>query len=212
MIELFGLPGCGKSTLCKNIEKNGYEDLLYKYKNRFLYKLIFHASTKFTFLFPNVYNNFKYIKQLFFENQVNIKEYKNMYIKKTSLILYIKYLSFIYTMEQKYDNKKVIIDEGIVHYCMALYSEFDIPLDSLKKICFELLGDKTIIPVGLKISLDQCFYRIKKRNRRNTGIDYLNDNKLSKLILRYEKAFNYFSKFFVCKNHDNLLKYLEDVQ
>ena len=48
IVELFGLPGCGKSYCCNELEKkNDFENIMNFYKEKFLGKIIFHIFLKF---------------------------------------------------------------------------------------------------------------------------------------------------------------------
>ena len=209
--ELFGLPGSGKTTICKEIEKKYNVCYINRfYKENIIGKIYFHIFLKFFKTNKNIRDKYDLcLKQL-----SNYKTNKNIINAKLQIELYLKYIMFVYFIETKNKNqeKKCIIDEGIIHYLMALYAEFNIPVEILEKILNILNISK--INLGLKCNLEVICYQIKVRNRKNTPIDFLNDEDLKIILNKYNEAFNYFLQKFVGLYKDEMLNffYEESIQ
>lgn len=195
--EFFGLPGSGKSTVCSMMRKKGYQDLLFFYKNNIFGKMIFHL--KF-YLFKMNRKNRELFKNI--EEIIPVNCRNSIFVKNTTIDFYIKYLVLISRLEKKSIGNNCI-DEGIVHYLMALYAEFNVNIDILNKIMVAI-GFPTdfVKSIGINCSVQDAYYRICKRNRKQTGIDFLNKDEMIDLLNRYFEIYKYFSLSFQCKDFD----------
>ena len=174
--ELYGLPGSGKSTCCDRVQKQcNIKNPLEFYRDNIIGKICFHLFLKF-------FNN--------------SNDYKNSLNLEIKLDLYIKYLIFIYYIEKK-SKKTLIIDEGIIHYCLALYAEFNVELEKIDRIISVLKESNLKITIGLKCPVETAILQIKKRNRKRTAMDFLEDKDLENLLNRYFEAIKHFQNNYL---------------
>lgn len=205
-IELFGLPGSGKSTLCSFIsDKYHIPDIMYKYKNKFFYKINFHLF-QYTFFFDKGLRK-KYSEINNILNLDSKKNYSNVIDANISISKYIKYALFVYNKELK--MKSLIIDEGTIHYTMVLYAEFNVPYEKCEKI-LNLLKKDDVTYIGLDTNFTQILSNIEKRNRHNTPIDFLKTKELEKILKKYQEYFNYMSLKYQTISYDEIVKYMEE--
>ncbi len=203
--DLFGIPGSGKSTICDYVEKNcNITDIKNKYIEDFIGKVIFHLYLYLFFLDKASLKKYKQIKKII----GNYKDYSNYINPKTKISLYIKYMLFDYYIETKV-KKDCIIDEGIIHYCISLYVEFDLEIDKILKI-IDLLKVEKIEYIGLSCSIDECIKNIKKRNRKRCDIDFLEGNDLISFLEKWNEGFNIMSKKYKTDNINNLKEYFKN--
>lgn len=201
IVELFGAPGAGKSTLTRKIVSlYQVKDPMNSYRETFFGKVYMHTFWK-TFFFKNE------LKDKFFE----IKELLDV-TENNDLETFIKFILFAYYVELKLCTKKetIIIDEGIVHYLIALNAEYGVDLGKIK-----ILEKMLFIPnrevFGLYASEDQIFQNIKKRNRHRTKIDELSITDLYQMIDSYNKSILFFSNYFKVFKADDLLNQITKV-
>ena len=202
IFELFGIPGSGKSFICSKIEKNGYaKDIMRFYKENFIGKILFHAFL-YTFEINKTLRK-KYQKII--DILGNPKRYSNIIDSRISIEVFIKYMIFIYFIEKKYITKKdVIIDEGIIHYCIAIYAEYSVELNKIEQIIETLkIYDKKVI-IGLRCDKKKAINQMKMRNRKTTAIDFLEGAELEKILDRYIEAEKYFENKFKCLHSDEI--------
>lgn len=191
--ELFGLPGSGKSYCCDIISKKKIaKNIMNYYKENFFGKVIFHLFLKFFILNIKLRKKYKEVIEILGETS----NYINLVNPNVKIELYIKYMIFIYFIENLY-KINIIIDEGIIHYCMVLYAEFSVEKNKINKIISAFnIEDKNII--GLNCEKEIAIKQMKKRNRKRTAIDFLGKDELSNILDRYLEIYNYFSKRFEC--------------
>ena len=198
--ELYGLPGSGKSYYCKKMEiKDNIKDIYSFYKDKFIGKIIFHF---FLYLFKinkNLRNKYQQIL-----NIIGEREYINRIDNRIDFKIYIKYIIFVYFLELR-EKKNIIIDEGIFHYCTALYAEFDIEYDKVDKIIELLKIDKFKEIYRVSCDVEHAIIQIKKRNRKQTAIDFLKEKELKELLIRYYKIGEYFQNKYKIMNIEELL-------
>lgn len=204
--ELFGMPGVGKTTISNKIsQKYRYINIMKKYRETILGKLYFHLFIKFFKMdkeLRNIYNQGIILCGKYIEN-INIMD------KKIKLELYIKYMIFVYYLEKKYHlkEKNIIIEEGIIHYAIAMFAEFDIPFNVLDKLV--KLFDLNKFPIGITCKMKTILEQIKKRNRKSTPIDFLDIKNLEYLLKRYELGVKYYGNKYELMNTMEVLKKIE---
>lgn len=191
--ELYGLPGSGKSTTCNKLkETKELDDIMFFYKEKLLGKIIYHL---FLILFPinpklnKVYKKINNKLSKYLNN-------KNKIDASVPLSLYIKYIVFIFYIENKYAHKKnkgICIDEGVIHLCIAIHAEFDVPISLLDDIIEITSGALNRKLVRVDCSIEDAIIRMKKRNRKRAPIDYLDEHQLKELLKDYKKAEEYFN-------------------
>lgn len=182
IIELYGLPGCGKTTLCIKLKKvyelNGYK-----------VGLINEASKTCTFTHVLSVLLLKDIIALF-RWFYNILRGGNM-INKISLSPYKRLL--IYRCIKGYsDCDYVFIEHGIIQCIVSsIYGIKDD--DSLlnKSIC-KLFLHKDFVDMFLycHVTPEEAFKRIRIRNRKNSGrFDQMQDNMLNDILIKQSHQF-----------------------
>lgn len=162
IIELFGLPGCGKTTYAKESLNNKINILnTYIYSNSRIKRNI----NKLYLCVKMVVTNFnKFINLLKILSKINFKSLK---LKLKMYQYVISYVSLIIIIQnKKYDND-VFFDEGILNVIWALaynsqMSELQI-LELLKDFK-EYIGDKIIF-----INTDKKIILNRLLNRDNIG-------------------------------------------
>ena len=204
--ELFGMPGVGKTTISNKISKEyGYINIMKKYRESILGKVYLH-------LFIKLFKIDKELRNKYNQCVILCKKYiknKNVVDKKIKLELYIKYMTFVYYIEKKYNFKKIniIVDEGIIHYAIAMFAEFDIPFYALDKLVELFYLNK--FPIGVSCKIETVLEQIKKRNRKSTPIDFLDVKNLEHLLKRYELGVNYYGKKYELVDTMKILKKFE---
>lgn len=205
IIELFGIPGSGKSYCCEKIEKKeNIKDVTKFFKEKIIGKAVFHFFLKF----------FKINKELNekYNEMINVlgdtSNYNNILDKKINICLYLKYLLFIYFLEKKC-KMNIIVDEGIIHYSIVLFAEFSVDFDKIEKIIEVLkIYSKEKMIIGIKCNKEIAIKRMEIRNRKRTSLDFLEYGELSKLLDRYiiaEQFFSYKFKMLNIEEVENLI-------
>lgn len=202
--ELFGIPGCGKTICCKRIEKaTPIQNPMEFYKETFVGKVLFHLFL-LTFRLNGKYRSL-------YQNALTIlgeTSYTNMMDKTISKELYLKYMMFVYSLEKR-SSKSIVIDEGIIHYAIALHAEFDIEFEKLDAI-IELLQGKNVTPLGISATVEECMGFIKKRNRKECSLDFLESNDLENMLNRYQEGLDYFSQKYKVQTIEEIVNYLKN--
>ncbi|MCI8273209.1 MAG: hypothetical protein HFJ55_03900 [Clostridia bacterium] len=203
IVELFGLPGSGKTFYCNELrEKKKYRDIMTFYKEKFFGKVIFHLILIFGMIkkeFRKTYNDLIDI----IGTDINKK---NWITKEAEMNIYIKYIVIIYFIEK--NSKNLVIDEGIIHYCMVLFAEYELD----KEQCFKIIEyfdnkyfkDKKCI-CNINCNIDIALSRMKNRNRKRAPIDFLSDDKLIILLERYEQFIGYIKNKYTIIDISELL-------
>lgn len=199
--ELYGLPGAGKTTLCEFVNTN------YNIKNPMLFFKKNFIGKAYMHLFWHLYNlnvEMRNKKKKILEILENVNCYTNCIDDSQKITRYIDYMMFSYYIEKKYNDKNIIIDEGIVHYCMALYAEFNVEKTKLDSI-LNVFKIESRYVLGIDCELNTVREQIKKRNRKETAIDFLNDEELMLVLKRYKDVFDNFALDYKALKKDELL-------
>lgn len=203
--ELYGLPGSGKSTCCNRIQKEiNIKNPLEFYRDNIIGKVYFHLFFKFFRFNKELKGKFDEILKVLDD----YNSYKNFLNSEIKIDIFLKYLIFVYYIE-KNSKKTLILDEGIIHYCLALYAEFNVELEKLDKIVEILDIFNSKITIGLKCSVETAIFQIKKRNRKRTAMDFLEDKELEELINRYFKAEEHFSDKYLSLEIKEIESYIK---
>lgn len=185
VIDLFGFPGCGKSTIAKKI----FEDL----KNKNFDIMLFNNNE---YIETTHYNTLKkYIrillpKNLFFLWNIIIKSpkinKKDMILKQSLKEKIWKKLRLVVLYDNlinKNSNKIILVDQGIIQDFSdyILYREVDDEYILKYLNFFESENDK-ILFVSCNIEKNIAIERIKKRNRKMFTFDKLSTKELDKIM------------------------------
>lgn len=208
MYELFGCPGSGKTTTCKELEQKCKLVFISDfYKETLIGKAFLHIFLKCFILVPK----YRKIYHKLLKVIGDYKKHKNIFGFKTDICMFLKYMIFVYYIEEKYKvpNERIIIDEGIVHYLMALYSEYDVSFEVLDKI-LDVFKNENRYSIGLKIDFNDNLNQMLKRQRKETEIDFLNNNETKKLLQRYTTAFLHYTELFQAFEQEKLINYFKE--
>lgn len=196
IFELFGIPGSGKTTMCKKLDNDkGYKNIMFFYRESFVGKVIYQLFLRFF-----VFN--KKLRLMYNEINVILKDYlenDNIISKDVKLDLFIKYIIFVCYIESKYYKYNVCVDEGILHLCIAIYAEFGVPLQVLERIMYLTSNKNNIRYILINCEIEKAMLQIKRRNRKRAPIDFITDDELRKLLFRYKTAEEYFSLRYIDK-------------
>lgn len=200
-IELFGIPGSGKSYYIKKMIDNDP-----KYLNVTTYLFSKYGNLKFKIF---VHGRLSF----FYEHEITNKVInlfrpylgkENIFGFDVKLIIYIYQLIYIYHFKRLYKSKPKILvfDEGIVHRLISIETEFDIPHDIMMQ-AYYLLIDSNVKNIFIDVPTQLAFKRIHIRNRNITSMDFLSDEELRIFLDRYRK---------VCMDYFRDLKEVELVE
>ena len=204
--ELFGMPGSGKTTYCKKIEKNlKICNVMNFYKENIFGKIYFKLWLKFFYINNNLKNKYLYIENIL----GNLQKYKNVIDERIDIKLYIKYILFVYFLEKK-NTRDIIFDEGIIHYCIALYAEFNVPFEKTDKILKYLNLESRRISIGIKCNIFTALNQIKERNRKQTPIDFLDELSLKSLLNRYLTGVKYYSNNHYYYDSKEIMNFIKE--
>lgn len=192
IVELFGAPGSGKTTICNQLEEESVAvNVMDRYREHTIGKIYMHFFWKTFFFKKNIKKKYNYLMAIFDNAGYSSKDLREL----------ITFIMFTYFLEEKfaYSEKKLIFDEGVVHYMIALYAEYGIDIDTLNKVK-SILSIPTISVIGLDICKENILRNIKKRNRHRTKMDSLSDSEMSKLVDRYQEGIKFYSTMYPVYN------------
>lgn len=162
IIELFGLPGCGKSTFVKeNLKKDSINvGKKYIYSDSRLKRNINKMRLCFTLLFTNVKKFYKCLKIIskFKFNSLKLR------IKMTQYL--ISNVSMIELVKRNEKDKNCFLDEGILNVIWALSYNSNISEKEIDGIILELeeyIGEKIIY---INTDVDIILKRLLDRNNK----------------------------------------------
>ena len=186
IIELFGVPGSGKTYFATNLCKsNNYIDY-HKYRYSFFGKILM----KFRFLLYK--KSYRYKEDLKFVNEYLMKH--NLKVSSFMRDNYILQLSFFHSkLNDKYSdsiNKIIVFDEGIIQSITALTYENELPMFAAKDLFHYFKFDHAKY-YYVKTNIDMTIENIKKRNRKVCEIDYLEGEELREFLLKEQEIFQF---------------------
>ena len=190
IIELYGLPGCGKTTLCNFIKREKGEllytnaDLNKNYKN-------------INILLKNIYIFFYPRNIIFFVLIIYLGFIYKSRIYAICKILYLYIILFIHKRSK--DEVNVILDSGIVQNISSLSNDLrfnnELCLYKLLK-CF--CREFEIIEIECELSVEETIKRVKKRNRKDIWLENI-DSKQLYFIKQYN--LNFLKKYLTETNY-----------
>ena len=204
VIDLFGSPGTGKSTISSYFkEKYNLLDIKDWYINKFFGKIYLR-------LFLKLYKCNKILRKK--EEEIvkilgSYNDYQNIISPETNISLFIKYMLFDYYLELK-NKKNAIIDEGIIHNCLILMVEYNVSLEKIEKI-YKTLKIDNIEYLGIYLDKESCYKNIKKRNRKRCYLDFLDDDGLKEILNKWDIAVKEICKLFKVYTYEELIEYIE---
>ncbi|HCD9038592.1 TPA: hypothetical protein ACGVDH_002136 [Enterococcus faecium] len=206
IIELFGLPGSGKSYLTnKLIDELNSEGIQAVNVTEYLNGTIKGRITK-KILLNSFYINFP-LKRIR-NDIINLVPKKNSWksnfgIYDTSDFTLNTIAMILYLQMKMNDNKVYILDEGAMHTIVKMAGDFDLSFEEVSDLSTYVLK-KLRSNEGLIIynsaSVEKSIESIKSRNRHVCTFDELPDHKLLSILNKYNA---------VCKSISNSYNVLE---
>lgn len=183
IIELYGLPGSGKSYTIQQL--NGGKPIGMETKNK-IKKRIISCCKKLAIWMPDSLSLKKKLKS----EVINLQT-SPMFIERT-INEYINNLVMIaFGYRWTNGNKKLYMDEGIVHRVVSFAVNYNMSIDQMMKVLDILKKyiDKAIV-VYLDVEITDCLNSIVKRNRHQYKMDNMNRKQLELFLSSYIKYFD----------------------
>ena len=183
IVEFYGLPGCGKTTICsllrKHFENKGYRVGLLNEVTKIcsVYHLVSVISYKDIALL------FKWCYSIMNDSHTSFKIARAPY-KRQLIYRCIKMYS---------DYDYVFIEHGVVQSIVsALYGTKDYTSFLNKMICNKLLQSSSVdMFIYCHVAVEEAFKRIRIRNRKSSGrFDQKPDNMLSYVLEQQSGQFD----------------------
>lgn len=185
IIEFYGLPGCGKTTLC-NILKESYINKGYKVG------VLTDATKQCSFLRIILVLKLSYLTKFF----SIFRNYLKNHIPINYALSPYKRLMIYQCVKSFSDYDFVFIEHGVVQSMVSALYGFKSPVaisnnPTYKKYLSIIPVDKYIY---CKITLEKAFERIRIRNRKSSGrFDQMEDDSLKELLLTQSSQFDEFN-------------------
>lgn len=179
IVEFMGLPGCGKTTICKSIKDNYKEKNILLIDEYFLPKSIFRKvlsimrDTSISYLFSLV----------FYILANNISRKKGMFVYMLNLRM--KYARFF--REHKNDNSILLVDQGLAQGLGSMSLGNGRILHrglSWFLRCWKTF-EPTMLLVDCKIPIEESAKRLINRNTLGGRFDCLRDSELTKAMMSH---------------------------
>ena len=180
IVDFYGLPGCGKSTIAKGVYENLKKlqiDVSLFNKNEYLEECKIKKNYLKDYIRLLLPHNLKFIFEIIF----NIKKYKkNQKVLKydlkeriwKELRLVILYDKLAYTKS----DSVILVDQGIIQDFSDYIMFRDITDDVIENYLEKYTQSKNeFIFVNCEISVNESINRIKSRNRKIYSFDYLTE-------------------------------------
>ena len=178
ILELFGLPGAGKSYIIKKINNN---KPIGAASCNSLKNAIISILKKCSVYTPS---------SIMLKHDLNIicRDINTMplYIKR-DVRYHINNLVMV-AFGYKHSGKKMIfMDEGIIHRIVGLAVNYELTIEKTIEKFKPYIDIATV--VYLDVPEDECFKSIKNRNRHEYDMDELDDDALKNYLSSYRKYF-----------------------
>lgn len=182
IIELVGLPGCGKSTII-DIARGKRKDLFITRRDLFGIKIPYIWLKQYS-IKRRLWNDLRDIYR-----KTNMMKKKFYFERLIQLILYLTYCS------ESNPNSVILLEEGIVQYFSSLAYETDLDIN-LTKVINEQLSTFNPIVIDCKIPVEIACKRIN--TRKKSGDRYMIDNIAfqHKIMIQKRKNLDYILNLF----------------
>ena len=185
IIEFVGLPGCGKSTLARElISTLSKENVIMTYHDFFSKKKLFILSNR------TIFTPFIFIYYLFRFNYwtviKSIWQFARQYPINEIRFVRVIFLIRLYENIQKKLKIKciIILDEGFIQFISSIPHDIVIKENELLQkllITWENIVENTLF-VDCRLSVEEDIDRIRKRNKNDRFKRIENDKILAKLL------------------------------
>lgn len=191
IIELNGLPGCGKTTLknaicIKNLTVKSAGVAEFRGEGKSTVSKIFvklkRFSTQFT---PDNIGLYLTLKKLIRK----AKPYKSVHLSNPyENTITIMYMVYLYCTYRKAGDTVLLVDEGIVQSMASCCTQMDIERSYLETVMqyFQHLSKKIVV-INCECTLETSLRRIKSRKRNDSAMDQLNFEELQIFLERYKE-------------------------
>ncbi len=188
IVELFGLPGSGKTFMVERLRAKGSD--LNKNKSHVIIPNLVVFLKKIAVFFPSALLIRLKIKKILKEELIDYP-----YIDRP-LKMWINNIVMVwFGYEHLGGRRQILLDEGLVQRIVAMCVNCDITYSSMDKLV-NLLVEKEIHPFYLKEEVDNCMDSIRTRNRHVSEMDELEGETLHKYLIDYANRFDHISNFF----------------
>lgn len=182
IVELFGLPGAGKTYVINTIRGNctiGVES-----KNRFK-KFFINIIKSFSLFTPESLKLKRDIHGL-----LKLDSSEPLFIS-TSIEKHLNNIALVIFGYSHSTRSKLFLDEGIIHRVVSFAVNYNLELDVVLKITDIVIPYlKLVNCFYLDCDVQECFSSIKSRNRHFCEMDELDDTKLIAFLSAYKVYFN----------------------
>lgn len=183
IIELFGLPGSGKTYAINKIKGN---NLLNVTSENRIMNIILSFLKQVSLYMPSSLRLKRKLVCTFnkiLTYPIYINNPKSFYIDNLTVV------AFGYKHS---GNKDIYMDEGIIHRIVSFSVNYNVDLevfDEIVKIFTPYLSNVKI--VYLDVDIDECIDSIKKRNRHDCKMDEMSKDLLDEYLKKYRFYFDY---------------------
>lgn len=186
IIEIYGLPGAGKSYLLQKL--NGGKSAGIVSENR-IKRVLIRFAKKIVIFTPSSCLLRKKIKSVI----KDIPETPVYYNRKKSC--YINNLVMVAFGYHWASHRSIYMDEGIIHRLVSLAVNYALSIEQLMEL-MDIFQDylNFVEVIYLKVGIEECMDSIRKRNRHKVEMDELSDNDLRHLLSDYQKCFDAINK------------------
>lgn len=188
IVELYGLPGSGKTSLRNAVL--GIESE--KTDNNGIADFFLRTAKKVSVITPYAITKRRQISKIKIRNTEAVYLDISMSYKINNILM----LAYGY---KRLNSKNVFMDEGLIHRIIGLAVNHQLSEQQLTEL-INVFND--VLPARiyyLDVGLDECFNSIKRRNRHVSKMDELNNDELVLFLKDYEKYCNY-----ICENYGHI--------
>ncbi|SHK64763.1 hypothetical protein [Fibrobacter sp. UWEL] len=190
MIDLIGLPGCGKSFFSTRLRheliQDGFhvQDISRNRSTPFRYKLFFKLMALAVRFFPSCYQKRKIVLK-----QLDVQSKRSSFLDRRINDIVDDILLHIYTHKVLKSKRKIYInDEGILHKVLYLSVFFDVSVERALEI-FQPF-DTQSLTIFIRNLPEQSFLFIKERNRKDCSMDFLSDDIMKCYLDKFYQKMN----------------------
>lgn len=222
VVELFGLPGSGKSYIATNlINELKAKDIkavnMTEYMNN-----TFEGKMKKWLLLCGI--QFGILEKKTREEIINMLPQNETWVSKFGIYESASYsinmmVLNLLVQKMKRDDVVYIYDEGAVHSIVKMMADFELDNSVTKKLTeyvIETISSRGGIVVYNMATIETCLQSIKKRNRHVCTFDELSEKKLNKILNNYkvycDEIANYSSVMQInrnCRMKDSIEKVMQ---
>lgn len=195
IVELNGLPGCGKTTVKNllinsiNTPKKSIGVSEYSAECSGKIKRIFVKLKRFLSIINPLH--FKFSKKcirLYFKSSANTEFMPKSFYED---LIAVSYIIYLYGEYKKNKDKILVVDEGIIQVISSATTIKDMNKTYADDVIYDFLAlGKEYLFINCECSVSQSLERIKHRNRSSAAIDTLKGKYLINYLNKYNESLN----------------------